>query len=252
MSQADLIRKFVWEQLILPARSDGLETVEIRAGDVHAALGLSNRMPAICSALRSSKFEELAGVVTVSILGPRVGANVYFRFALGPSKTVSPQTIQTYAQNRSSPLSPKMIEAPDLKESVVLVACVSEKGTSPEPARQLYRSPWFQKARSYVEVRGSRWYILSARHGVLSPDEIIAPYDRTLVGATVAERRDWARSVHRQIVSLLPSGVRVIVFAGRRYREFLVPALIDDGFRVEVPMEGFSIGKQLAWLSNQT
>jgi 5-methylcytosine-specific restriction enzyme B len=50
--------------------------VTIRAGDVHQAMGLSNALPAVCSAIGSDKFGELAGVKLVTHAGPANGANV--------------------------------------------------------------------------------------------------------------------------------------------------------------------------------
>ncbi|WP_395858435.1 DUF6884 domain-containing protein [Arthrobacter sp. KBS0702] len=38
----------------------------------------------------------------------------------------------------------------------------------------------FKKASAYAELTCDRWYILSAKHGLLHPDEIIQPYDMRL------------------------------------------------------------------------
>jgi len=59
---ADEIRWFVCENYIAPARKRGLRTVRIVSGDVHSRMGLLNRMPAVCSALRSKKLQEMCGV----------------------------------------------------------------------------------------------------------------------------------------------------------------------------------------------
>ncbi|MBL1431142.1 MAG: hypothetical protein COA60_010035 [Robiginitomaculum sp.] len=80
--QADRIRQFVLEQYILPARTSNITEVMVRAGDVHAQMKLSHRMPAVCSAVGGKKFLNLAGVKLIRRTGPANGANVYFRFAL--------------------------------------------------------------------------------------------------------------------------------------------------------------------------
>lgn len=56
-----------------------------------------------------------------------------------------------------------------------LVSCVGDKHSKPLPARELYRSDWFLKARAYVEAQGEEWFILSAKYGLVSPDQVIAP-----------------------------------------------------------------------------
>ncbi len=56
--------------------------------------------------------------------------------------------------------------------SLYLVSCVSMKRASPSPARDLYVSQWFLKARAHVEAAGWPWLILSAEHGVVHPDQV--------------------------------------------------------------------------------
>src|SRR6266545_8383566 len=83
-------------------------------------------------------------------------------------------------------------DMPDPKASVYLVSCVSKKRTNPSPARDLYISDWFLKARDYVESTHSPWFILSAEYGLVSPDQVLAPYERTLNTMSKAERNAWA------------------------------------------------------------
>jgi len=94
-----------------------------------------------------------------------------------------------------------------------VVACVSQKHSESMPARQLYRSDWFRKARRYVESWGLPWMILSAEHGLLHPDQVIAPYDRTLSGMSPAERSAWRCRVIEQLCEL-PRAERVVFLAG--------------------------------------
>ncbi len=137
----------------------------------------------------------------------------------------------------------------DFMDALVLVSCVSQKLSEPAPARLLYRSEWFTKVRTLVETRNADWFILSALYGMVAPDTRIAPYEKTLNTAGVAERRNWAENVRRQMAPHLIGRRRVVIFAGQRYREFLVPALLRDGYEVDVPMANLRIGEQLAWLA---
>jgi hypothetical protein len=137
----------------------------------------------------------------------------------------------------------------DFENALVLVSCVSQKLSEPAPARLLYRSEWFTKVRTLVEAQKADWLILSALYGIVAPETRIAPYEKTLNTAGVAERRAWAENVCRQLASHLMGRRRVVMFAGQRYREFLVPALLRDGYEVDVPMANLRIGEQLAWLA---
>ena len=128
---------------------------------------------------------------------------------------------------------------------VALVSCVKAKRTSAAPARDLYTSPLFRALRAYAVAHADAWYILSAEYHLLRPEEIVAPYERTLNAMPKRERVAWAERVQRQLLEVLPTGAEVILLAGVRYREGLVPFLRTRGFSVTVPLEGLGIGKQL-------
>jgi len=87
---------------------------------------------------------------------------------------------------------------------------------------------------------------------MISPDTIVHPYERTLNKMKNAERREWAKYVQDQMESMLPPASTVIVLAGFRYRENLMPYLGARFEEVAVPMGGLSIGRQLNWLNNAT
>jgi hypothetical protein len=140
----------------------------------------------------------------------------------------------------------------DLTNALVLVSCVSQKLSRPAPAQLLYRSEWFIKVRKLVESQKADWLILSALYGVVVPDTEIAPYEKTLNTVGVIERRAWAENILQQLGPYLIGRRPIIIFAGQRYREFLVPALQNDGHEVEVPMANLRIGEQLAWLAAQS
>jgi hypothetical protein len=122
---------------------------------------------------------------------------------------------------------------------------VKAKRTAVARARDLYTSQLFRALRAYAVAHADAWYILSAKHGLLRPDQIVAPYKRTLKDMPKRDRVAWAERVQRQLLEVLPTGAEVILLAGVRYREGLVPFLRTRGFSVTVPLEGLGIGKQL-------
>lgn len=123
----------------------------------------------------------------------------------------------------------------------VLVSCVGKKRDYACPAKDLYVSDWFIKAREWAENNGKRWYILSAKHGLLHPDTIIDPYEMALNNIPAAGRRAWAEQVEIAL-NTLPG--RLVCLAGKKYREYL-------NLPLSVPMEGLGIGEQLAWFVKQ-
>lgn len=133
-----------------------------------------------------------------------------------------------------------------------LVSCVSKKLCQAAPAKEFYCSEWFCKARRYVESTRCKWFILSAKYGLVTPHAVLRPYNLTLKTLGLAERRLWAYRVLKQFDNATRNVDEVIFLAGERYREFLVKELKDRNIRVQVPMEGLGIGRQLAWLKRNS
>jgi hypothetical protein len=73
MSQSDLIRAYVVENYIEPARRRQDTFVHVVAGDVHRALKLSQEIPLVCAALRSEQFLVSNGLELEKLDGPSSG-----------------------------------------------------------------------------------------------------------------------------------------------------------------------------------
>ena len=136
--------------------------------------------------------------------------------------------------------------------ALCLVSCAAQKLSHAAPAKDLYRSNWFRKARRFVEARGWPWLILSAKHGLLEQEQVVAPYNKTLNTMRVAERRDWAEGCLDALGPHLAGVESVVFLAGKTYRECLAPALRARGIEARVPMAGLRQGEQLAWLRDHT
>ncbi|MFZ6774553.1 DUF6884 domain-containing protein [Undibacterium sp. SXout7W] len=136
----------------------------------------------------------------------------------------------------------------DAMAPIYLVSCVSKKREHKSAAKDLYISDWFIKARKVVEATGCKWFILSAAHGLLKPEQIIEPYNHTLSRMVISERREWGERTSLQLLNTVSQMEQVIFFAGQRYREFLLPQLAQHNIKTVVPMAGLSIGRQLRWL----
>lgn len=132
--------------------------------------------------------------------------------------------------------------------TVCLVACTSRKGDQPAPAEFIYRSPLFSAARSYAEKRADQWFILSAKHGLLSPNDVIDPYNESLMSQSDSQRQKWARRVHKAFTARVPTVGRVIFLAGSAYRSHLAPRFEEEGRETSAPMSTLGIGSQVAWL----
>ena len=132
----------------------------------------------------------------------------------------------------------------------VFVGCVKTKLTGRHKAQDIYRSTLFLGRRRYAELRAVPWFILSAKHGLLAPDDEIDSYDVALGDLTPEERQEWGLRVLSAIDQRLGplDGKTVEVHAGAEYRDYgLRRGLEARGARVVVPLEGVDFGNQLAW-----
>lgn len=131
-----------------------------------------------------------------------------------------------------------------------LVGCVKEKTTQPAAAAELYTSTLFRGRRRFVESSCDEWWILSALHGLLHPEEVLEPYDVTLKSMPAAERRRWSAHVLRSIEGRIQPrhGDVVELHCGAEYRDFgLAAGLQQRAVALENPTHGMPIGKQLSF-----
>ena len=135
-------------------------------------------------------------------------------------------------------------------KSLGLVSCTKSKRSHRCPAREMYQaSELFRKAYKYAIKHYDYVAILSAKYGLLLPEEEIDPYQLTLKSMTTEEQRNWSEKVLSQLEGKLDAlGISEVFFhAGFEYRRHLVEQLGERGIRCHVPLKGLGIGQQKAW-----
>ena len=135
------------------------------------------------------------------------------------------------------------------RADVVLIGCVKKKRNGPAPAKDLYVSDLFRKERAYAEGTGSPWFILSAEHGLVAPESVLAPYDVRLSDTSADYRRRWGNSVVRDLVATAGrlDGKVVELHAGSAYTDAIRQGLRSEGAQVVEPLAGLGMGQRLAW-----
>lgn len=154
--------------------------------------------------------------------------------------------------------------------TIALIGCGRRKRSHPSPARELYTGTLFQACRDWAETHADAYWIASAKHLIVEPDQVIEPYDLSLRDLDADTRRWRARQIQMHFRSRWidfcrfkkgPSGFmvavnrpRVVLLASREYlfgfyewRE----RHRDDSFEFEMPLAGLGIGQQMAWLRQQ-
>ena len=82
-------------------------------------MGLANALPAVCSAIGSNKFEELAGVTSINRSGPANGSNVYFGFRLTSESSMERVAPHPCTQAKKSAPTGQPLDFKEALESLV-------------------------------------------------------------------------------------------------------------------------------------
>lgn len=135
------------------------------------------------------------------------------------------------------------------QSDIILVSCVKSKRSRPAAAKDLYTSSLFKKERAYAERSGKPWFILSAEHGLVAPDEWLAPYERYLADTTAEFRQAWGAWVAARLELLAGPicGAVIEVHASATYLKAAQPHLERLGAHVLDPLRGLTMGQRLAW-----
>lgn len=132
-------------------------------------------------------------------------------------------------------------------ETVALVGCAKQKRDHPCPARELYApSTLFSLSYEYARRNADRVYIISAKYGLLTEDQVVAPYDETLNTMPAPARRAWADGVLAQLEAVCDlRRDSFILLAGKRYCEYLLPHLPH----ARLPLGNLPMGRRLEYLN---
>ncbi|MFN7931902.1 MAG: hypothetical protein U0R19_01170 [Bryobacteraceae bacterium] len=84
---SDLVRDYVRQHPLQQARARGLKEFSVVSGDVHKALGLTNRVPTVCQALRSKRLLRENNLILKSETGPPSGLSTTMVFTYSFAST---------------------------------------------------------------------------------------------------------------------------------------------------------------------
>jgi hypothetical protein len=82
MNDSDRVREHAFKTYIEPARRAGRKTETVVAGDVARALKLMNRLPLVCGALGTLKFQKAHGITLESRSGPSNSTTTSFTYGV--------------------------------------------------------------------------------------------------------------------------------------------------------------------------
>lgn len=137
-----------------------------------------------------------------------------------------------------------------MRKRIVLISCVSQKLPHRAKVRNLYTSTLFKLNLKYAEkLAPDEIFVLSAKHGLLSLEQEIEPYEQTLSNMRSSDIRLWADRALTQIRDICSvENSEFIFLAGDKYRKYLLPNLRN----YQLPLKGLRIDEQLQKLKEIT
>ena len=122
---------------------------------------------------------------------------------------------------------------------VVLVGSCGPTAATAAPAGELFRSEGFARVRDAAVRSGVLWFVLSAKHGLLEPHDVVAPYDIRLGDASTVYRTAWGEWVAAQLGERVQlAGATVEVHGGVDFAQPLRQPLARRSAALELPLPG--------------
>jgi len=114
------IKTWIIEQKLRPAKNRKVTEITLRAGDVHRELGLNQRMPMVCNAMRSTGYRMIKEEAPKS----GFGANVFITYDLGQGALTVPQN-QSSSSTRNDQKIPVKLHS--IGERIIVIQCAGPK-----------------------------------------------------------------------------------------------------------------------------
>lgn len=168
------------------------------------------------------------------------------------------------------------------KNKLVLISCTKTKSFQSNEkinAEQAYCSPLFEKSKRWAEQRGLDYAILSAKYGLIWPDEQIEDYDLTINELSKRDKMRWGKEaideIHEwrlkrgdlrraEVKGMWPPAkpsAEIIMLSGQAYTEPIKNEIQlytlqtrNKGERpvINEPLAGLQVGERLKELNFQT
>lgn len=127
-----------------------------------------------------------------------------------------------------------------MEEFVGFISCSGQKLDKPCEAQNLYCSPLFRLSKSVIERTVGMWFILSAKYGLLRPNEVVAPYDKNLATMNAAAREQWSELV-RPMIQRVVGDKTIVSFCYESY----AGAFVGLPNKLIEPLKGLGQGRRM-------
>jgi hypothetical protein len=132
-----------------------------------------------------------------------------------------------------------------------VVACSKSKikESGKHKAKDLYTGGIFKKSMNYADEICDKTVILSAKHGVISPDKRISKYDFQMKDIPYDKKYKWKEQRVEELLKLSKKGDTVVFLTPHGYKRGIISRLKKR--KTEWPLKYLRQGQQLRWLTKQ-
>jgi hypothetical protein len=131
---------------------------------------------------------------------------------------------------------------------VVLIASSGTTAKQPHPAATLFESPGFAAARDHAVRSGHPWFVLTAKHGLLDPGDVVGPFDVQIGDQASGYRATWGEWVVAQLASRVQLQDAVVeVHGGVDFAQPLRTPLARRGAALDIPLPVTWRGTEATW-----
>lgn len=136
-------------------------------------------------------------------------------------------------------------------QTLLISGCGNQKADQPSPVRELYRGPYTRGCLRWCErtaatLDGAVVFLLSARHGLVRPDEVLSPYETRWGDPECVTYPELYRQVKHYDIQDIPD----VRFIGAKQYFRRIRRLWPHAVEVFPPNKGIKC--QLVWLRENT
>jgi len=138
-----------------------------------------------------------------------------------------------------------------MQEIAFIICCTKKKIWNVNPnspkkvkAKDAYVGNLFKLAKELVIKLNAPWWIISAKYGILAPDEEIENYNMHIKQSKLTPEIIKKQLIEKGIVNYK----KIVILAGTDYCKLIEKVAKDLGIHVETPLKGLPLGKMLAKL----
>lgn len=128
-------------------------------------------------------------------------------------------------------------------QAVCLIGDTPNQRTYPCKARELFDCPLFRDVVTFADLF-AKWFIVSSKHGILSPEDVVQPYGDRIEWFDAYQRHQWMLNTSVTLKEIAIPQTPFVCLAGGQY----LRTFRRMGISLICPLAGMSTAQRRRWL----